>query len=231
MSLKRKALVWVLEHRPDLFFRLKKAEMAEVSRDPEFLALHLDLLRDDRGTQTLHERYNLYSLGKATTRLAGAMAEAGVYRGGTAKLFCKIKGDTPLYLFDTFEGLPPVDKKIDPGFGTGQFSETSLELVKDYLKAYPNVHFYPGFFPASAQGQEPERQSYRFVHLDLDLYQSTFDALGFFYSKMVRGGIIVSHDYNNVNAGGVKRAFHEFFADKVETIIPLWDTQCVICKA
>jgi O-methyltransferase len=103
--------------------------------------------------------------------------------------------------------------------------------VNDYLRDFPNVHYYQGFFPASALGQEPERQSYRLVHLDLDLYQSTRAGLEFFYPRMVRGGLIVSHDYNAVTAPGVRKAFHEFFADKVETVIPLWDTQCVICKA
>ena len=231
MSLGLKVRLWLLENRRDLFFRMKKLNRVAVSGDKQFADLHLQLLRDGRGEQTLHERYNLYTLAKATARLSGAIAEAGVYKGGSAKLFCEVKGETPLYLFDTFEGLPSVHDKFDPGFGAGQFSDTSLEGVKDYLNTYPNVHYYPGFFPASAEGQEPERQTYRLVHLDMDLYQSTLDALKFFYPRMARGGVIVAHDYNNLTADGVKRAFHEFFADKVETVIPLWDTQCVVGKA
>jgi O-methyltransferase len=231
MSLWSRFVIWLLENRRDLYFRMKKIQSLGITQDTRFFDIHLELLRDNRGTQTLFERYNLYCVALATARLPGALAEAGVYRGGSAKLLCRVKGDaTPLYLFDTFEGLPVVDKSIDQGFGTGQFSETSLEDVRNYLKAFPGVHFYKGFFPASALGQEPEQQRYRLVHLDLDLYQSTFDALTFFYPRMVQGGAIVSHDYNQLNAGGVKKAFEEFFADKIEPVIPLWETQCVVVK-
>jgi hypothetical protein len=47
---------------------------------------------------------------------------------------------------------------------------------------------------------------------------------------MVKGGIIISHDYNQIAAGGVKKAFTEFFAGKNEPIIALWDTQCAVVK-
>jgi hypothetical protein len=47
---------------------------------------------------------------------------------------------------------------------------------------------YKGFFPDSAKGEE--RQVYRFVHLDFDIYESTLKALKFFYSRMVRGGLL-----------------------------------------
>ena len=52
------------------------------------------------------ENYTLYSSLKAVKDLAGDIAEIGVYKGGTAKLICELKGNKNLYLFDTFEGLP-----------------------------------------------------------------------------------------------------------------------------
>jgi len=223
-------LLWLLENHHDLYIRLKKLDDLTIAQDTRFFDIHLELLRDKKGTQTLFERYNLYCLAKATARLPGTLAEAGVYRGGSAKLLCRVKGDTPLYLFDTFEGLLRGTLNVDPGFGTSQFNETSFEEVAAYLKIFNNVHIYKGLFPASASGQDPERQSYRLVHLDLDLYQSTFDALSFFYPRMVKGGIIVSHDYNHRLGVGVRKAFEEFFADKIEPIIPLWETQCAIVK-
>ena len=69
-----------------------------------------------------------------------------------------------------------------------------------------------------------------FVHLDLDIYQSTLDALGFFYPRLTKGGILISHDYRRLSAPGVKKAFQEFFANKVEPVVLLWDTQCLIVK-
>ncbi len=230
MTFSQKIVLWMLEHRRDLYLRVKKLNGHVIAKDDRFFDIHLQLLRDRKGTQTLWERYNLYCLVQGTARLPGALAEAGVYQGGSAKLVCMVKGKTPLYLFDTFEGLPEGTLHRDPGFGAGQFSDSSLEEVKAYLQDFDNVQIYKGLFPASAAGQEPERQNFRFVHLDLDLYQSTLDALGFFYPRMVKGGVMLSHDYGNINGHGVRDAFQQFFADKTEPVIPLWDTQCLIVK-
>jgi hypothetical protein len=158
------------------------------------------------------------------------MAEAGVYRGGSAKLLCRIKGDCPLYLFDTFEGMPEVDAGSDGVFSAGDFGDTSGDEVAAYLAGFPNVHIIKGVFPDSVSGLDPERLTYRFVHLDLDICDSTTRALEFFYPRMARGGVIMSHDYTRLTAPGVRRAFDDFFKDRPETIVPLWQSQCAVVK-
>jgi hypothetical protein len=230
MILKHRLLIWLLENRPDWYVRLKKIHDFDITQDSEFLKLHAELLRDERGIQSMEERYNLYSLCRATAKLPGVVAEAGVYRGGSAKILCRAKGDTPLYLFDSFIGLPPVEKAFDGVFSTGDFHDTTVGDVKSYLKEFPNVHFYPGFFPASVRGLEPENLRYRLVHLDLDLRQSTLDALEFFYPRLVPGGVLLSHDYRRRGAPGVKTAFDEFFAKRNEPILLLPGTHGAFVK-
>ena len=39
-------------------------------------------------------------------------------------------------------------------------------------------------------------EGYRFVHLDVDLYQPTRDSFDYFYPRLIKGGIIVCDDYN-----------------------------------
>ena len=68
------------------------------------------------------------------------------------------------------------------------------------------------------------------MHLDVDLRRSTLDALAWFYPRLVRGGLLVTHDYGDATVPGVKQAFDEFFADKPETVIPLWFSQAVVTK-
>jgi O-methyltransferase len=230
MGLKNELLIWLLRHRRRTFLKLKGMEDLAVGADGRFLDLHAELLADNRGGPTLHERYNLYVLAQGTAHLPGALAEAGVYRGGSAKILCTVKGDSPLYLFDTFEGMPKVNAATDGRFAQGDFADTRYEEVVAYLSAYRNVHFYKGFFPDSARGREPEKQNFRFVHLDMDIYESTYKALEFFHPRMVSGGMIVSHDYSCTRAPGVKKAFDDFFKEKKETVIPLWDSQCVVTK-
>ncbi|HWV98676.1 MAG TPA: TylF/MycF/NovP-related O-methyltransferase [Candidatus Acidoferrum sp.] len=230
MRIRTQLLLWLLRYRRSAYLKLRRLNGLEISKDDEFLDLHTELLACNRVTQTLAERYNLYGLAKATAGLPGALAEAGVYRGGSARILCAVKGSAPLYLFDTFEGMPHVNPATDGGFRRGDFEDTACEDVTKYLSRFENVHIYKGIFPESAQGQEPSNQQYRFVHLDLDICESTYKALDFFYPRMVAGGIIVSHDYSNLTVPGVKKAFTDFFKEKREPVIPLWDTQCAVVK-
>jgi hypothetical protein len=229
-KLRHRLLIHLIRHHRDIYFKLIKIAGLNLTRDDAFWSLHVQLLEDARGIQTLQERHNLWSLAKETTRLKGDLAEVGVYRGGSAKILCEVKGEANLYLFDTFTGLPSVDKKSDGIFNEGDFDDTSMGDVRKYLRRHPNVFLFKGLFPASAAGLEPEKREYKFVHLDVDLYESTLACLKFFYPRMVRGGILISHDYNRIDAPGVHKAFTEFMADKPETLIPLWHTQVVLVK-
>lgn len=172
------------------------------------------------------ERYTIYSSIKSLSGLDGDIAEVGVYKGGSAKLICEIKGNKKLYLFDTFAGLPNTSK--EDLVKKGWLSETSLEQVKAYLGNYSNVTFFKGLFPQTAQSISHAKFS--FVHLDTDTYQSTFDGLVFFWPRMVSGGRIVSHDYNASDVMGIKKAFTEFFKDQPEKLIEIADTQVMVIK-
>ena len=101
-----------------------------------------------------------------------------------------------------------------------------MEDVKRYLKSYENVYFYKGLFNDRKMMINYERFS--LVHLDVDLYEPTKECLEFFYDKVNKGGIIISHDYNSTK--GVKKAFDDFFIDKPEPIIELSGSQCLIVK-
>ena len=85
------------------------------------------------------------------------------------------------------------------------------------------------------ESEKIKDQEFSFVHLDVDLYRSTLDALEFFYPRLVTGGRIVSHNYNlKDSAGGrtpgVKKAFQEYFSSCEYKIIEIAETQCLIIK-
>jgi len=172
------------------------------------------------------EKYTLYSSMKSVSFLKGSVAEVGVYKGGSAKILCEIKGKRKIHLFDTFEGLPQPSKKDT--VKVGWLSDTSLKSVKDYLSEYENIFFHKGYFPQTSEDLTSEE--FCFVHLDTDLYQSTLDSLEFFWPRMVKGGRIISHDYNALEVIGVKQAFQEFFKGSPESIIEIADTQVMVIK-
>jgi hypothetical protein len=168
------------------------------------------------------EMMMLYLTARTMKEKEGDFAELGVSTGGSAKLLSEVKGDKVLHLFDTFEGLPDTNT-IDTHLSRGQYA-CSLPAVKEYLQSYKNISYHQGLFPGSATATK--HLSFSFVHLDVDLYQSTLDGLIFFYPRMSKGGVIISHDYSTVP--GVKKAFDEYFKDKSATVIELPTSQCMV---
>jgi hypothetical protein len=172
------------------------------------------------------EAYHIYMAVRSTQKVPGDIAEVGVYMGGSAKIICSAKGDKTLHLFDTFEGLPQVDE-IDMvwPFYEGKFA-ASFDDVKEYLKSDSRVHFYKGIFPET--GGPVRDTMFSMVNLDVDCYESTKQALEFFYTRMSRGGIILSHDY--INTPGVRKAFDDFFEGKPEPVLETAGSQCLVVK-
>jgi O-methyltransferase len=193
---------------------------------------HLDVIRQVMLETGLAmngcEAYQILTTVKAVAeKVAGELAEVGVYRCGSARLICEAKGARELHLFDTFAGLPsPGQNDAGVAFWLGQFA-ASLEAAQMYLRAFPNVHFYKGLFPSTA---EPIRdKKFCFIHLDVDLYEATRAGLEFFYPRMTPGGVLMCHDYD---APGVRLAVDEFFRDKPELVIQQpAGSHCVVVKS
>jgi O-methyltransferase len=169
---------------------------------------------------------------RACRHRGGAMAEAGVFAGGTARLICEMKGDVPLLLFDVFETLqgqasPVLDSaragELRAVFGAWHAPRAAVDRL---LAGYPSVRVYPGLFPESAR--QIGEQSFSFVHLDLDLESCTRDALAFFYPRLLPGGIILGDDYN---LKGVRRAFDDYFSERSDTVIGLPWGQALVVKS
>lgn len=207
------------------FLRLKRAGVTVFRAHKGVFPIILGIIKKIPPYSSDVEMFHIASMVLAAKKIEGDMAEVGVANGATAKIISTFKGNKELHLFDTFEGVPFVSKEDDPSIVPG-VCECSLEIVKDNLKDEENIKFYKGVFPATAG--PVSHKKFSFVNLDIDIYQSTEDALEFFYPRMSKGGILLSHDYSYYN--GVKKAFDDFFADKPESIIALCDSQCLVVK-
>lgn len=202
-----------------LAFRLELLLLSGYRKEEETVGLIRRVWKESDLSVTAGEAFIIHSLARRQRAIPGEMAEVGVYRGGTAKLICEVKGDVLLHLFDTFAGLPgPADQ--DEGFFTEGWYTGRLERVEAYLQGYENVRFYPGRFPETAAAVAGSRFS--FVHLDVDLYQSMKDGLAFFYPHLARGGVIVGHDYQ---LPGVRAAVDEYFSGREERVVELANSQ------
>jgi O-methyltransferase len=186
---------------------------------------------DERSLVTPERKYILWQLAdQAGAASAGDFFECGVYRGGTARLLAEIAAQHSkrLHLFDTFEGMPDTDPDRDK-HKAGDFAETSLEGVRQYLSSFANVDYHPGFIPTTFAGLENE--AIAFAHVDLDIYEAIREATAFIYPRLAKGGTIVYDDYGLATCPGARMAVDEFFADKAENPIALESGQGLVIKA
>lgn len=109
--------------------------------------------------------------------------------------------DRKLYLFDTFEGFESneaakevsnaniTDTEVDA------FKNTSVDLVMEKMVYTNQVIIRKGYFPQTADGLD---EQYAFVSIDMDLEDSIYSGLEYFYPRLSSGGYIFIHDYNSV---------------------------------
>lgn len=144
-------------------------------------------------------------------KIMGAAAEVGVYKGHFARHINHFFPDRRLYLFDTFEGFDERDTKteVEHNFSDGKqdFSDTTVKAVLKEMERKEMCIVKKGYFPDTAAGVEDE---FVFVSLDADLYKPILAGLDFFYPRLVHGGSIMVHDFNNQCYKGARQAVTEF---------------------
>ena len=161
-----------------------------------------------------------------------AVAEGGVFQGEFAKEINRAFPKSTLYLFDTFEGFDERDIRTERenGFsseGVSHLNITSESLVLSKLPHPGKAVIRKGFFPETAAGLEDAR--FQFVNLDFDLHDPILAGLRFFYPRMIRGGVLLVHDYFNPGYKGVAQAVADYEREcRALVKIPIGD-HCSIC--
>lgn len=196
---------------------------------PEFRTLY-----DEISRQTLlnaEQAWILYSLAQQALSVDGDFLEAGVYRGGTARLLWRVlEGSSRqrwLNLFDTFGGMPKTDLQRDL-HREDDFGDTSVETVSAFVGGGQRVICHQGLIPHTFRGLENLRLG--FSHIDVDIYRSVADCCAFVYPRTTLGGIILFDDYGFPSCPGARRAVDEFFADKPEFPIVLRTGQAIVFR-
>jgi len=149
----------------------------------------------------------LKRVAETCARLPGAVAEVGVYSGGSLLWLSGMYPKKSIYGIDTFEGMPPVSE--EDKHKQGDFGDVNYEKVRDALaKRCPNVILLKGFFPDDVVGKLPEE--FAMIHVDCDIYTSVRDCCEFFWPRLVPGGMMVFDDPGMPSCPGAAKAFREF---------------------
>ena len=160
--------------------------------------------------------------------IGGAIAELGVYQGAFAAELNRLFPERKIYLFDTFEGFKERDLELEPEncgrkAKKGDFSDTSMEMVRKALPKPEQAIFVPGYFPDSIKTLEKDPGEFALVSLDTDLYEPTYQGLKYFYPRLSVGGAFLIHDYNSVQFQGVGMAVQRFCRENRLYLVPLMD--------
>ncbi|OGW47564.1 MAG: hypothetical protein A2Y66_03175 [Nitrospirae bacterium RBG_13_41_22] len=150
----------------------------------------------------------------------GDVCEVGCWRGLSAyqiATYLKTQDiDVVFHIFDSFEGLSEIEsvdrfenEKQDLKSIREQFA-CSLEKVQENMKEFNFIKYYKGWVPE--RFPEVKDKRFSFVHIDVDLYQPTYDSFRFFYPRLIRDGLMVFDDYGCIHFPGAKRAIDQCVA-------------------
>ena len=164
---------------------------------------------------SLGETEKILELAKESLNVNGDFVELGCYKGDTSILLAELlkNSDKKLYIYDSFEGLPEKgvedESVLGQDFKGGELLVTKREVKERFLKAGLRVPVIKkAWFKDLTPSDLPEKISFAF--LDGDFYESIRDSLRLVVPKMVKGGVLIVHDYTNPALPGVKRAVDEF---------------------
>ncbi len=112
-----------------------------------------------------------------------------------------------LLAFDTFEGLPFSEHNPCLEDKVGTFKK-SLESFNNKFSQYKYIKPIKGLVQNTLD--ENDKNTYDFVHIDLDLYEGIQASLLHFYPRLKKHGIIQIDDYNISPWEGANDAVDEF---------------------
>lgn len=151
--------------------------------------------------------------------IPGDIVECGTARGGSAALMGLMLTNEPdrtLWLFDTFEGLPPPTAD-DPDYEVtkalvGAHRADLAEVVElvSRLNLLERTRLIKGLFQDTVPASPV--QAIAVLHLDGDWYQSVKVCLDHLYDRVSPGGIVQIDDYGHW--AGARKAVHEFLAER-----------------
>lgn len=160
----------------------------------------------------------------------GDIVECGVWKGGSMMAVAEtlsMTGDMcrNLYLFDTFEGMPPpIENDVDITGVTAKnllhhsdqerdesvWCRATLDIVKNALgnTNYPNenIHYIKGMIENTIPYSAPDKIA--LLRLDTDWYESTKHGMEHLFPRLSKGGVLIIDDYGHWQ--GARKAVEEY---------------------
>jgi O-methyltransferase len=151
--------------------------------------------------------YELWSLLGELIEIPGALLEVGVWRGGSGVLLAaraaRLGVREHVYLCDTWEGVVKTGP-VDIYYQDGKHYDASRATVESltHRLGLGNTELLQGVFPDETGSAIADR-SFRFAHIDVDVYRSAQDVFAWVWPRLSDGGAVVFDDYGFPACPGV----------------------------
>jgi O-methyltransferase len=159
----------------------------------------------------------------------GDIVECGTWRGGMIAGIAERLGDArhQYHLFDSFEGLPPVQEIDGPAAAAWQANdardpdfdncaaEERFAASAMRRSGIADYEIHPGWFEDTLAPYAAAAPAIALLRLDGDWYESTMTCLRALHHLVVPGGLVIIDDYDPWD--GCARAVHEFLAETSST--------------
>lgn len=163
---------------------------------------------------------------------SGAFAEFGTNRGGCAYMMLVATRKSPLYMFDTFAGIPDTnltEQERAAGFAHS-WSDASVQHVKERLAQWPErTRFCVGDVFETLDSAETGVLA--LVHLDLNAAAATRRALEYAHPRLRTGGVVVCDDYGFTGYEDQRAVIDSFFAGTRDRPVALPTGQALVVKS
>jgi len=156
--------------------------------------------------------------------IEGDFAECGCFNGNSLFATKKILDDNnskkSIHVFDSFEGgLSEFTKKdfedssiksIEEAYKVKKQFSSSFKRLSNKISESNNIFLNKGWIPNILE-MEKDRK-YAFVHIDVDLFEPTYESHKYFFDRLSSGGIIVCDDYGYSQFPGAAKAVEKFIS-------------------
>jgi len=155
----------------------------------------------------------------------GDFVECGVWHGVLSKTICEYLdmqkiGNRNFYLVDTFGKMPGSHSSV-------AYDKDIYEEVKSRFSMYPKVQLIRGVVPECLTQITSSRIAY--LAIDMNSSEAELNALEYFYSKVVSGGIIYLDDYG-WGFPELRTVVDKFFSDKPESLLHFPSGNSIVVK-
>jgi O-methyltransferase len=157
----------------------------------------------------------IHALEVIENQIEGDFVEFGCYVGESSKYLRKTLDETnsnkDLYVYDSFEGLPPLSKHEEGmGWRPGTLNTTEDVLIKNFRdNGLKPPYTCKGWFKDVPDYRIPDKICFAFLDGD-------YDSLTKIYDKVQEGGYILFHDYERNDLPGVRAAIEDFLRERGE---------------